>query len=397
MEEINKSSGYCTITYKLKIYSKYDEFLKKTKAVYNEIILFYYKLLLKNQEFLNLSNQYCLRELEKLSIKNKNGEKPKNYLDLEIPTYLRRAAINQAIGSVRSYISLSKNNKEVSETKNFNCSPIFYKGMYKNFNSKSVEVKLWNGEKWEWYLLKLNGKKFDNTLETLSPTILINSKYMMLHIPIKQVVEDVRPVSIRMKDENLKVCGVCFSNYDDFAICTIIDKNGKFVKSKFIKGGKAYKDRTSKILSQIRKNRKISKVITEGDHKTYWKKLEQIDDYTAHKVSKEIINFCLENKVKVISITKIEENVAGFERRVGKHSPIYLKRKIVNNLQYKAFKNGILITTVRQNYTANRCYKCRAKIKRKEANFICENNHQGNYYFNTSMNIGKMCLKKFGL
>ncbi len=397
MEEIDKNSGYCTITYKLRIYSKYDDFLKKTKSIYNEIILFYYKLLLEHQEFLNLSNQYCLRELEKLTIKNKNGEIPKNYLDLEVPTYFRRAAINQAIGSVRSYVSLTQKNKQISETQSFNCSPVFYKGMYKNFNSKSVEVKLWNGEEWKWYLLKLNGKNLDSTMQTLSPTILINSKYMMLHIPIKQVVEDIRPVALRMKDENLRVCGVCFSNYDDFAICTILDKNGKFVKSKFIKGGKEYKNRTSKILSQIKKDRQNSKVITPRDHKTYWQKLEQIDDYTAHKVSKEIIDFCLMHGAKVISIAKVEENVSGFERKVGKHSPIYLKRRIINNLQYKAFKNGILITTVRQNYTASRCYKCRAKIKRKEANFVCENNHQGNYYFNTSMNIGKMCLKKFGL
>ena len=29
--------------------------------------------------------------------------------------------------------------------------------------------------------------------------------------------------------------------------------------------------------------------------------------------------------------------------------------------------------------------------------YVCENGHKGNYYFNTAMNIGKMCLKKFGL
>ena len=100
--------------------------------------------------------------------------------------------------------------------------------------------------------------------------------------------------------------------------------------------------------------------------------------------------------MKVISITKVEDDVSGFQRRVGKYSPISLRRSIVTNLEYKSFRNGILITTVRQNYTGNRCYKCRAKIKRKESEFSCENGHFGNYYFNTSMNIGLMCLKKFG-
>ena len=36
-------------------------------------------------------------------------------------------------------------------------------------------------------------------------------------------------------------------------------------------------------------------------------------------------------------------------------------------------------------------------FKRIDNEYVCENGHKGNYYFNTAMNIGKMCLKKFGL
>lgn len=402
MKETSDISGYCTITYKLKVYTKYENFMKLTKELYNQAILEYYNLLLENQEFLNLSNQYCLRELEKLTILSRDGKKPKNYLELDLPTYFRRSAINKAIGSVRSYVSLLKKYEDTGENipskaKSFNNSPVFYKGMYRNLTSNSIELKLWNGTKWSWYLLKLNGRNFENAIEILSPTLVINSKRIMLHIPIKQQVEDVRPVKMRMQDENLKVCGISFSNYDNFAICTILNRNCDYEKSLFIKGGNDYKARTSKILSKIKKDRQVNKIITPKDHKTYWEKLEKIDDYTAHKVSKQIIDFCLQNEVKVIAITKIENDVAGFQRKVGKYSPIYLRRKIVNNLEYKSFKNGLLITTVRQNYTSSRCYKCRSKIKRKESEFICENGHQGNYYFNSSVNIGMMCLKKFGL
>jgi hypothetical protein len=194
----------------------------------------------------------------------------------------------------------------------------------------------------------------------------------------------------------LELCGISFSNYDNFAICTILDKNGEFIKSKFIGGGNEYKDKTSKILALIKKHRQENSKLNSRDHKKYWEKLNKIDTYVAHKVSKEIIDFAKENDVTVISISKIEEDVNGFTNRVGKHSPIYLRRKIVTYLEYKAFKNSILITTVRQNYTASRCYKCRGKIKKQGLNYICEKGHKGNYYFNSSMNIGKMCLKKFG-
>ena len=406
MELTENKSGYCTITYKLRLYIKHIEYVKLTKDIYNQVVLFYYNLLLENIDFLNLSNQYCLRELEKLTILSRTGEIPKNYLDMDLPTYFRRSAINQAIGAVRSYMNLlasyekgeNKKGKEPSKTTEFNCSPVFYQGMYKELKKDSVKLKLWNGYKWDWFHTKLKGQDFDEKLESMSPTLVINSQYVMMHLPVREIVDDVRPVKERMQDEDLKVCGISFSNTDNLAICTILDRNGDFVKSKFISGGNYYKAQTEKILKQIRKHRQQGKKELErADHKTYWEKLNRIRQNTAHKASREIIDFCLENNVKVISITKIEEDVPTFEYKVGKYSPITLRRILVNYLSYKAFKEGILVTTVRQNYTASKCHKCRAKIKRNESEFSCENGHKGNYYFNTAMNIGKMCLKKFGL
>ena len=85
-----------------------------------------------------------------------------------------------------------------------------------------------------------------------------------------------------------------------------------------------------------------------------------------------------------------------FGKKVGKYSPIYLRKKITEYLKYKAFKEGIIVTSVRSNYTASKCYKCRANLKKNGLKFICENGHQGDYFFNSAMNIGIMCLKKFG-
>lgn len=405
MELTENKSGYCTITYKLRLYIKHIEYVKLTKDIYNQVVLFYYNLLLENIDFLNLSNQYCLRELEKITILSRTGKIPKNYLDMELPTYFRRSAINQAIGAVRSYIISIDNykkeenqkEKEPSKTTEFNCSPVFYQGMYKDLKKDSVKLKLWNGYKWEWFHTKLKGRDFDDKLESMSPTLVINSQYVMMHLPVREIVNDVRPVKKRMQDEDLKVCGISFSNTDNIAICTILNRNGEFVKSKFVSGGNYYRVQTEKILKQIKKHRQQGKKELErADHKTYWEKLNRIRQNIAHKVSREIIDFCLANNVKVISITKLEDDVSGFCQRVGKYSPITLRRIIIKYLSYKSFRDGILITTVRQSYTASKCYKCRAKIKKNESEFFCENGHKGNYYFNTAMNIGKMCLKKFG-
>lgn len=149
MSEKSKITGYCTITYKMRLYTNHLKYLEQTKKLYNEVILIYYKLLLDNIEILNLSNQYALRELEILTVPNKEGKKPENYIDLDLPTYFRRSAINQAIGAVRNYRALyerfSKDEtgklKEPSIAKSFNTSPLFYKGMYKNLIRKSNRAK----------------------------------------------------------------------------------------------------------------------------------------------------------------------------------------------------------------------------------------------------------------
>ena len=406
MTEKTNKIGHYTTTYKVRLYTNHLKYLKLTSEIYNELIKEYYDLLFDNLEFLNLSNQNCLRELEKLTIKSRTGEKPQNYIDIDAPVYLRRAAINQAIGYVRNYTKSEenfKNNKKYSaqpkKTKKFNSATVFYKGMYKDLEKDSIKIKLFDGSNWRWFDAKLKGWNIPDSdeYEVLSPTIVIGKDYIMAHIGVKKIIQDVTPIKERMQQNNIKVCGIAFSNSDSFAICIILDENKNFIKAKFIKGGNEYRERTNKILSNIKKHRQNGTKYGKKDHKSYWEKLNHISDYYAHKVSKEITDFCIENGATIISITDMEEDVTKhFGKRVGKYSPIYLRKRIVQYLQYKTFKQGILITRVRKNYTANKCYICRANVKRKKLKYECENGHIGDYFVNSAMNIGIMCFKKFG-
>ncbi len=402
MPDNDEKKGYYTTTYKIRLYTNNLEYLKLTNQIYNEIVHKYYDLLFDNMELLKLSNQNCLRELEKLTIIGKTGEKPKNYFEQNAPLYLRRAAINNAIGQVRAYLGLlekSKNNPNVntpSRTTEFNCSMLFYKGMYKDLENGKVKFKLFNGEKWKWFDAKFKDWNIPKEDEILSPTIVIKKDYVMVHIPVKKIVNDVTPIKIRMKNENIRVCGIAFSNSDKFAICVVLDDKGKFIKSLFVSGGDEYRNRTHQIIGKIKKHKKKDWHYAEKDHKNYWIKLHRISEYYAHNVSREIVNFCTENKVQVISVADLKDLSTKFGKKVGKYSPIYLRKKIIEYMKYKAFKESIIVTTVRSNYTANRCYKCRGKIKRNGLVSICENGHKADYFFNSAMNIGIMCLKKFG-
>ncbi len=402
MEENEKKVGFYTTTRKVRLYTNNLEYLKITNEIYNETVEKYYNLLFENTQFLELSNQNCLRELEKITIKSKTGEKPKDYFEQNVPLYLRRAAINEAIGQVRTYFGLlenSKKNKNIkppSKATRFNSSMTLYKGMYRNLADGKIELKLFDGNDWKWFGAKLKDWQIPEEGEILSPTVVMKKDYVMLHIPIKQRIEDVTPIKYRMKDENIRVCGIAFSNSDKFAICVALQSTGKLVKCIFVPGGDEYKNRTKQILGRIKKHRQKNWSYAEKDHKNYWIKLKNISEHYAHEISRKIVDFCVENKVQVISIAEIKDINEHFGKRVGIYSPIFLRKKIIEYMKYKAFKEGIIVTTVRSNYTGNRCYKCRSIVKRNGLKSVCEKGHQADYFFNTAMNIGIMCLKKFG-
>ena len=180
MPEKNKKTGSYTTTYKTRFYTNQMEYLKQTQEIYNEIIKKYYELIFKYPDFLELSRQKCLRELERLTIIGITGEIPPEYFEQNVPAELRRAAINQAIGLAKSYVELLKTSKEnekmnePNKAKTFNCSVTFYKGMYKNIElNGKVNIKLFDGENWRWFNAKFKHWNFPKDAQILSPTLVI--------------------------------------------------------------------------------------------------------------------------------------------------------------------------------------------------------------------------------
>lgn len=236
----NKKAGSYTTTYKTRFYTDQMEYLKQTQEIYNEIIKKYYELIFKYPEFLELSKQKCLRELEKLTIIGITGERPPEYFEQNVPAELRRAAINQAIGLAKSYLELLKMSeeneriKEPNKAKKFNCSVTFYKGTYKNIEMNGkVNIKLFDGEKWCWFDAKFKDWCFPEDAQILSPTLVIKKDYVMAHIPVKRKIEDITPIKERMKDKNVRVCGIAFSNTEKPVTCVVIDRKRKINKDSF--------------------------------------------------------------------------------------------------------------------------------------------------------------------
>lgn len=400
--------GASTVTYQKKLTCRHPEWFSSTRKLYNQVLNFYYNLLEENPDIGLLSSHKALRELEKLTIKGRNREMPPIPLPFErLPLYFRRAAINGAIAMMHSFLEkmkgweLEKKGKEPKAAGFIESAPVFYKGMYKELEENSVFMKLYTGKSWCWVKCRLRGRNLPQNGERLSPCAVIGKYGIRLHIPVKIQVEDTRTVKERI-EAGEKICGISFTNSDALAVCAVYQADGSAGPVRFIRGGKEYAHHSKKLLDKINGNRKVmgKHFDWSGANKKHWRHLRNLKNYYSHKVSREILKFCKECNVKVIVVSKMEGKVPAYmERFLHSGSPYILNGLIKQKLSYKAWQEGVTMTTVRPNYTSNKCTICRSYIKKDNKvsrGYQCAQGHKGSRDLNTARNIGKMGLKKFG-
>ncbi len=101
-----------TIKQALSYKPQHTAWFAETQALFNRIAGFYFEVIAAHPGILELSNMEALAALEKLT--HATAQHPKPIMPLtevapDIPAMLRRAAINAALGSAKSfYIALSK-------------------------------------------------------------------------------------------------------------------------------------------------------------------------------------------------------------------------------------------------------------------------------------------------
>jgi hypothetical protein len=153
----------------------------------------------------------------------------------KFPSYLRRAAIAEALGIVSSFQTryrewqsgIRKHRKARPPSLTAICQsyPALYQGQQIKYNDnyQSVDLKVWNGSDWVW-LTKISIKSYGLNRhltvgnELKSPTLVVNSKTCQLSIPVK-----IKPVK---KEESDYVCAVDLG-INNAATCSIVGKDGK--------------------------------------------------------------------------------------------------------------------------------------------------------------------------
>src|SRR5215469_11563039 len=107
-EETGMAKATTTIRAALRYPPQYAHYFAENAALFNRVVAFYFDCIQAHEGILALTNKEALTALEKLThatSKNPNPIMPLTDIAPDIPAMFRRAAINAALGSARSFFS----------------------------------------------------------------------------------------------------------------------------------------------------------------------------------------------------------------------------------------------------------------------------------------------------
>jgi IS605 OrfB family transposase len=290
---------------------------------------------------------------------------------LKFPSYLRRAAIADAIGIVSSFqtryrewqsgIRSKRTSSPPQLTAMCNSYPALYKGQQVLYSEgfKSVTLKVWNGSDWVW-TDEIKVKTFGNSRHLLpgneiqSPTLVVNKNKCQLSMAIK-----VKKVTLPDSDFVASVdLGI-----NSAATAAIIGKAGTVKARAFIDPAKDI-DRRNRRRMMIAKKAKQTTNLTKdklprGFCKRLYRKSSHINLEISRKVALQVIKFATEHNVKVIVL----ENMAGWKAKAGKRGTLlkqkfhlWCHRKIVELIKQRWTELDGIVKEVNPKYTLRLCF-----------------------------------------
>jgi putative transposase len=203
-----------------------------------------------------------------------------------------------------------------------------------------------------------------------SPALVKTGRAWSLHVPVVKT-EFSRPKKIadQVKDQGLKVCAVDLNVNDALAVCCILSPDGTVDASRFIRGGRYLQHRRKRILGIIATKRAKTGTLQEGirDNGNRWKKIQAIDQDSAHQVSSRIVEFAAQHDARIL----VFEHLGNFRPQRGKASrrgndkrTYWLRGKIFAYSKYKAWEQGIITSRVNPANTSRHCCRCGADVFR---------------------------------
>jgi IS605 OrfB family transposase len=359
------------------------------QSLFNQVASFYFDVIQAHIKVLDLSNKEALTALEKLTHATETNPHPVMPLsDIEehIPAMFRRAVINAALGSARSFFSLLskwRKRKEKAEAKGKKCterppvaprtwnkSATLYAGMWKDRTDSSVCIKVWTGACWSWIRVRISGREIPEGFELCSPQLVWRSGRWYLHTPVAKKMKTPLKIEKQIKtNSDTHICAIDLNLNERVAVCTIRDVEGSTLATLFIGGGQRVSGFRKKQLGRIARNRKQTGILAEGeqDNADLWKKIRNVDDSMAHLVSCRIVQFAKDHKVSILvfeHLGNLRPCKGKYSKRSNEKRAFWMKGRIFNYAKYKAYNAGILTSRVSPRNTSRECARCHGMVTR---------------------------------
>lgn len=269
----------------------------------------------------------------------------------KFPVYLRRAAINGALGVVASYRSNLENWEMDPKRAQPRLSlthytyPAYYKvNMFRNFDPirQTIELKVFKNNDWvfETYKLKTSDcTYYQKYLAGKKQNVPIIQKKGRRFYATFSYEEDIQ--LIPEKSIN-KICAIDLGLNTD-ATCSIMDKDGTVYARKFISFSEEH-DRLDTQLGRIKRNQKRG----SRHNKTLWRKVAGISQDIADETVKVIFDFGIEHGVDVFVLEYLDFK----GKNTVKRAHFWRYKRIYKVLTHKAHQHGLRVSRVNAHNTS---------------------------------------------
>jgi putative transposase len=241
--------------------------------------------------------------------------------------------------------------------------------MRKGQTESEIMIKLYSGSSWQWVRLGLSGET-SKDWENGSPIIVQRRGHFFLHTPVFKKIEKPEKLEKQVEQGNLqKVCSVDLNLDGPAGVCVILNNDGTPLATKFILRTAGLDDRRKRLLGTIATKRKQTGICAkdEQDNARLWQKIRDLDDNEAHRISRRIVDFAVEQKASVLVFEHLGNLVptkGQYSKRSNTKRSYWLKGKIVQFCQYKAWHEGIITSRVAAKDTSRLCPCCKEKAAR---------------------------------
>ena len=283
----------------------------------------------------------------------------------KFPCYLRRAAINEAIGLVSSYKSNYANWEEKKEGKEPGIPkagyvyPVLYSGnMLIHSNTYEAKIKVWIRNTWDWVTVKLKKSDVDYILhhyrngKVCSPTLQKRGKEWFLDFPFEYKSNLTKK---KTKDQIVLAVDLGINNA---CTCSLMKSDGTVIGRSFLKlpvENDSLNHRLNKIKqAQQRGNRKMPRL---------WASVNGMNDHIAVRTANFIIAIAEVNNADVIIFEHLDAK--GKKKGSKKQRLHFWKANYVQDMvEHKAHKLGMRIARVCAWNTSKLAYDGSGEVER---------------------------------